>query len=139
MRGSVAMIAFAAWLCASTAPADTLALEARLSCDPVLGPGRVRCALEITPPPATRLSWADALVVTAPAFARPLRVRVHRAALPESGKVEILLALMASGPGSGQLSVRARGVVCPLEPRGGRCRPLAKTVSIEFSVGTRSD
>jgi hypothetical protein len=82
-----------------------------------------------------RLSWADVLVVRAPAFARPLRSRVPKPKLSgNDSKTEVLLALLASGTGRGTLTVRARAVLCSrAEPAV--CRPAMREASIELEVG----
>jgi hypothetical protein len=111
-------------------------LEARLSCEHSAGPGRVLCELT-TRAPTGKLVWSDALVVRAPGFARPLRSRfvAQLGASSEKGAAWAKLALVASGPGQGQLELLARGVVCHDEPTGESCRAVAVPVSAALVVG----
>jgi len=111
--------------------------EARLSCRREPGPGRVLCELEVEVP-SGRLAWADALVVKAPSFARPLRARVG----PKSAtggterRLRLPIALGATQTGKGELRVRARWVRC--RARAGQrelCEPGARTVSAPVEVG----
>lgn len=117
------------------APASEPALSARLSCEPAPSPGRIRCAVAVEVAKDQRLSWADALVVRAPAFARPLRSRVSQRKLSgKDSKAEVLLALLASGTGRGTLTVRARVVVCS-RAQPAACRPESREASVELEVG----
>jgi hypothetical protein len=117
------------------APAADPDLSTRLSCEPIPAPGRVRCALQLAVPSDLRLSWVDALVVAAPAFARPLRSRVAQRKLTgQEGKAEVHLALLASSTGRGTLTVRGRAVVCP-RTGPGACRPVSSAASVELLVG----
>ena len=129
-------------LCAAPvcAEASGNALAATVHCASVAGPGRVLCELSVHAV-AGRLVWSDALVVRAPAFARPLRSRVV-ATLgtdPSTGAsaATAKLALVASQPGQGQLDVLARGVVCrdPEPGAGQACHAVALAVSALVLVG----
>ncbi|MBX3129434.1 MAG: hypothetical protein KF718_22130 [Polyangiaceae bacterium] len=94
--------------------ASTRSAEARLSCRPEPGPGRVLCELEVEAPGGRVLPWADALVVSSPAHAPPLRSRygpTHAAARTES-RLRLPIALAAVRAGRGQLEVDARRVTC---------------------------
>jgi hypothetical protein len=88
-------------------------LQARLSCIPRVGRGRVLCELVITAS-AGRLTWADAIIVEAPSFAPPLRDRVGvRAATERStDRIRLPFALVAQQAGKGKVSVKARAVWC---------------------------
>ena len=119
----------------ASAHADTVRLGAKFGCDPALSAGRIRCSLEVTPPPGARLAWVDALVVETPPFARALRTRVAQPALADGAKAELLLGLVASSEGVGALRVKARAVVCPLSGKG-RCFPLSRIETLELRVGT---
>jgi hypothetical protein len=116
--------------------ADANALQARLSCQRASGPGRVLCELT-SKPSAGKLVWSDALVVRAPGFARPLRSRfvAQLGAGSEPGAAWAKLALVASGPGQGQLELLARGVVCPEPGAGELCKAVAVPVSTLVQVG----
>jgi hypothetical protein len=116
--------------------ADGNALQAHLSCQSAAGPGRVLCELT-TKPSSGKLVWSDALVVRAPAFARPLRSRfvAQLGAGTEPGAAWAKLALVASGPGQGQLELLARGVVCPDPGAGEPCKAVVLPVSALVTVG----
>jgi hypothetical protein len=129
------VFAMAVFLLAAEAPATEPGLSTRLSCEPAPAPGRVRCALSLEVTPDLRFSWVDALVVAAPAFARPLRSRVPQRKLTgKESKADVLLALLASRTGRGTLTVRARAVVCSRDPLAS-CRPMSRDASIELEVG----
>ncbi len=115
--------------------ADANPLEARLSCQRAAGPGRVLCELR-TKPSSGKLVWSDALVVRAPDFARPLRSRVvaQLGGGSEPGAAWAKLALVASGPGQGQLELLAPGVVCPDPAAGEPCKAVALPVSAPVEV-----
>jgi hypothetical protein len=132
---SARSLAVAFVLVAAVAPAsEPEELTTLLRCEPAPTPGRVRCSLALEVGQNLRFSWVDALVVRAPAFARPLRSRVPQRKLGKDSKAEVLLALLASGTGRGTLTVRARAVVCSrAEPSA--CRPLSRDASIELEVG----
>jgi len=116
--------------------ADANALQAHLSCQSAAGPGRVLCELT-TKPSSGKLVWSDALVVRAPGFARPLRSRfvAQVGAGAEPGAAWAKLALVASGPGQGQLELLARGVVCPDPGAGEPCTAVVLPVSALVEVG----
>lgn len=119
----------------ATLPAAAPELNAGLNCEPTLAPGRVRCALSLSVSDDLRLSWVDALVVSSPEFARPLRSRVAQRKLSgKDSKAEVLLALLASGTGHGTLTVRARAVVCS-RAQPSACRPASREASFELVVG----
>jgi hypothetical protein len=134
-RSARGLVPSALLLIAFDAPAAPPALSAHLSCESALGPGRVRCTLGAEVPAEQRLAWFDALVVEAPPFARPLRARIaHRGAAEES-KVDVALALLATGVGEGWLVVRARAVVCGRGQASAECRPLSKDIRLKLLVG----
>src|SRR5262245_24427560 len=97
----------------ASARADEIANEARLSCRREASPGRVLCELEVEVTEG-RLVWGDALVVSAPDFALPLRSRVgdKSATARAPRRVRLPLALAATKTGRGELKVRARAVAC---------------------------
>src|SRR3954469_11028359 len=111
--------------------AENLPFQASLSCQPAVGPGRILCELTTR---ATRgkLVWSDALVVRAPAFARPLRSRlVAQVGAPAaSGGAWAKFALVASEAGQGKLELLARGVVCHDGPAGEWCAPVLAPVAV---------
>jgi len=116
--------------------ADDAPFQAHLSCGAAAAPGRILCELTAR---ATRgqLVWSDALVVRAPAFARPLRSRfvAQLGAPAASGGAWAKLALVASESGVGKLELLARGVVCQDGPAGEWCAPVLAPVTIEIRVG----
>lgn len=120
---------------AGAARGEEARLVARLTCDPALGPGRIRCELDLRAPEGARLSWADALVVSAPSFARPLRSRVP-ATREADGGARAALALLVRAVGSGSLLVLGRAVVCSTgEAKQPECGPASVSVEIPFRVG----
>ena len=125
-------------LFAAPLAADDSPFQANLSCQPAAGPGRILCELTTR---ATRgkLVWSDALVVRAPAFARPLRSRfVAQLGMPAaSGGAWAKLALVASEAGAGKLELLARGVICHDRPSGEWCDPVLAPVTVELRVGER--
>jgi hypothetical protein len=121
---------------ASPGKADGAPFQASLSCQPAAGPGRILCELT-TRALEGKLVWSDALVVRAPAFARPLRSRfVARLREAEgSGGAWAKLALVASEAGEGKLELLARGVICHDGPAGEGCTPVRAPVTVEIHVG----
>jgi hypothetical protein len=126
-----------ALLFAARLQADDPPFQASLSCQPVSGPGRILCELT-TRATQGKLVWSDALVVRAPAFARPLRSRfVAQLGTPAaSGGAWAKLALVASETGAGKLELLARGVICQDGPAGEWCEPVLAPVTVELSVGS---
>jgi hypothetical protein len=101
---------------------------AELVCQAVPAPGRVLCELEYD---AERtLVWGDALVVTTPDFAKPLRARVT--APRAEGQRKVPLAFLASRPGRGQVMVLARVVLCTAD---GACTAESRRLGAELRVG----
>ena len=120
---------------ASRADAADSPFHASLTCQPSAGPGRIVCELTARATEGT-LVWSDALVVRAPAFARPLRSRfVAQVGSPAaSGGAWAKLALVASEAGEGKLDLLARGVICRDGPAGEWCGPVQAPVSVELRV-----
>ena len=139
MKAAPCLFAVALGLFLPTArlQADDSPFQASLSCQPAAGPGRILCELKAH---AThgKLVWSDALVVRAPAFARPLRSRfVAQLGVPAaSGGAWAKLALVASEAGAGKLELLARGVICQEGPAGEWCEPVLAPVTVELSVGS---
>ncbi|HYP98766.1 MAG TPA: hypothetical protein VER96_08835 [Polyangiaceae bacterium] len=109
--------------------------QASLSCPPVTGPGRIVCELSARATEG-RLVWSDALVVRAPAFARPLRSRfvAQLGSAATSGAASAKLALVASQAGEGKLELLARGVICREGPAGEWCGPVQAPLIVELRV-----
>jgi len=114
--------------------APPTALAATLACDPITGPGRVLCTVEMRSKRTARIDWADALVVSAPDFARPLRSRVaaDRVHSGSDDVARVALALVVTGQGRGVLRVRARAVLCQERAGGERCWSEAREASLEL-------
>jgi len=108
-------------------------LDAELTCAKIAAPGRIVCELRASSATG-KLVWADALVVSSPAFARPLRSRVVMQLSPDASAAA-KLALVGSGKGTGELVVNVRGVVCQPSPNGEICTPELRRVSCEVEVG----
>ena len=122
--------------------AEDAPFQASASCEPAAGPGRIVCELRAK---ATRgqLVWSDALVVRAPAFARPLRSRiVAQSNSPgASGGAWAKFALVAADVGTGKLELLARGVLCHEDSSradGGSCTPVRAPITVELRVGAPS-
>lgn len=128
------------WSCADgrASAAEPAALRVELSCRPEAAPGRVLCELKYSAAAGLRLAWADALITSAPEFARPLRSRVTPERFKEAGGAErkLSLAFVASTSGVGQVTVRARAVVCRGQGDQERCDPQTRDVSAELRVGS---
>ena len=136
MKPGFGLLLLAFWC--SLAPclrADPPELQAELHCAPAAGPGRILCELR-TSARSGRLVWSDALVVRAPAFARPLRSRfltqLGTAGAPEGGFAK--LALVASEPGQGKLELLARAVVCRDGTNGEWCAPEVLNITTLVEV-----
>jgi hypothetical protein len=135
---STSWLAVALGCVATNVAAEAPGMSAALSCRPEAAPGRVLCELSCSARAGVRLVWADALVTEAPAFARPLRARVSPERFGELGQNQrkLGLAFVASQPGTGQVSVRARAVVCRGQADQERCRPETHDVRAELRVGS---
>jgi hypothetical protein len=135
---ALASLALASTLSSRVGPAlaePPSELSVRLVCPPRPGPGRVVCEAELEVETGV-LAWADVLVIEAPPFAPPLRSRVGPSALFMSSerRQRLQLALAATSAGSGQLRVRARGVLCSDSALRG-CRPVARDAEARVMVG----
>ncbi|MEI9940543.1 MAG: hypothetical protein WDO69_25290 [Pseudomonadota bacterium] len=124
---------------ASRLQADDSPFQASLSCEPAAGPGRILCELT-TRATQGKLVWSDALVVRAPAFARPLRSRfvAQLGTSAASGGAWAKLALVASEAGAGKLELLARGVICHDSAAGEWCAPVLAPVTVDLRVGSPS-
>lgn len=119
---------------ARSASADVPVLALRLECPTRAGKGRIVCTLEVEAREGRVLRWADALVVSAPEFAPPLRSRIS-ASLPDEGAVRagIPIALFARGENTGVLRVKARAVVC-LQSSRDACVPETRVIEAPVAV-----
>jgi hypothetical protein len=122
----------------SLASADTAEMSAELSCRPEAAPGRVLCELKYAARDGARLTWADALVTATPAFVKPLRSRVtpERSLDAQASTRKLSLAFVAAQSGVGQVTVRARAVVCRGAGSAERCHPETHDVQAEIRVGS---
>ena len=132
------LLAFAWLATASSGQAEGTPLLAHVECPRATAPGRIVC--EVTANAATgRLVWVDALVVRAPAFARPLRSRVVAPVSSEGApgnpnSASAKLALVASELGTGELEVRVRAVICSETASGEWCGPELASVTAPVVV-----
>jgi len=114
------------------AGADLPSVAVSASCEPVAGPGKVRCAVHVRPEGG---AWrgGDVIVVSAPPFAPPLRTRAGIADLvrKDESEVEFALALAAVADGAGTLRIKARAVVCGASG----CRPVFAEADARVVVG----
>jgi hypothetical protein len=133
------LILMAGLLLETRSSAEDSPFVASLSCQSAAGPGRILCELTTR---ATRgkLVWSDALVVRAPAFARPLRSRVvaQLGTPAASGGAWAKFALVASQAGEGKLELLARGVICQDGSAGEWCAPAVAPVLVEIRVSSPS-
>jgi hypothetical protein len=92
----------------------------------------VQCLVRVRPAGGT-LRWSDAIVVSAPPFAPPLRTRVAAADAKRSDAdgADFSLALAATGDGVGELKVLGRATVCG----DGGCRPVQAEGVARVAVG----
>ena len=113
----------------------SVGLKVEASCEPVPGPGKVQCVVQVRPLGGT-LRWADAIVVAAPVFAPPLRTRVAAgdAKRNDAEGADFSLALAATADGTGDLRILARGTVCG----SGGCRPTQAEGSARVRVGAEA-
>jgi hypothetical protein len=116
--------------CATSAGAAAAPeLSASMGCALEAGTGRLLCTVTLAPPPDAVLRWSDAVVVSAPPGAHPLRSRVASArATPE----RILIGFVLTEGRGGPIEVRARAVSCPRAPRKGACEPATRLVRHEL-------
>jgi hypothetical protein len=116
------------------AAAQAPSLTVRLDCPARAGQGRIVCTLDVGARSGTVLRWADALVVSAPDFAPPLRSRIV-ASLPEEGaaRVSIAVPLFAREENTGMLRVKARAVVCA-EGAPESCEPVSRESQASVAV-----
>lgn len=138
MKAAAPCLLLGALLALGSAPPPA-ELSVRLECQRRPTAGRVLCEAEVEVDRGV-LRWVDVLVVQAPSFARPLRARVGPSALfmKTERRQRLQLALAATELGVGQLTVRARAVVCP-DARGTSCRALSRSGEARVSVGPITD
>jgi hypothetical protein len=107
-------------------------LVAEVRCDPLPGPGKVQCLVGVRPGGGA-LRWSDAIVLSAPPFAPPLRTRVAAgdAKRNDAEGADFSLALAATADGVGELKVLARAVVCG----DAGCRPVQAEGVARVAVG----
>jgi hypothetical protein len=115
--------------------ARAFSLLTEVTCDPLPGPGKVQCLVRVRPVGGA-LRWSDAIVLSAPSFAPPLRTRVAAgdAKRTDEGGADFSLALAATGDGEGELKVLARATVCG----DGGCRPVQSEGIARVVVGASS-
>jgi hypothetical protein len=95
----------------------------------------VLCALHLSAAAEHEIEWADALIVSAPSFAPPLRARVAGRLAARTPTAEIPLALVATSSGNGTLRVRGRALVCGTGAARARCVPAESQAELELIVG----
>ena len=102
-------------------------LHASMACRSEAATGRLVCTVELDPPRGHTLSWSDALVVSAPPRARPLRSRVAGSGRPPR---RIELGFVIGAGDGGRIDVLVRAVTCPNE-RAGDCVSSSKRVGFD--------
>ena len=113
------------------------ALTALAVCPPADAPGRVKCTAEVRSSDGAKISWADIVITSAPAFVVPLRGR-----MPPSDATEthddlwkFAFAIVAKQRGKGELVLRVRAVVCTSADGSSACHAEEKEVRTVVSVG----
>jgi hypothetical protein len=136
LAAMLAGISLVAWRAKGSMGNEVPTLHAEASCDALPGPGKVLCVVKERPV-AGKLRWGDVIVLSAPAFAPPLRTRVAAGDATRSDVegADFSLALAATGEGLGTLRVLGRGVVCG----EGGCRPCQAEATARVVVGTPTD
>jgi hypothetical protein len=129
-------VSLVAWRAKGSVGKDVPTIHAEASCDALPGPGKVQCVVRERPV-AGKLRWGDVIVLSAPAFAPPLRTRVAAgdATRSDAEGADFSLALAATGEGRGTLRVLGRGVVCG----EGGCRPCQAEATAQVVVGSPGD
>jgi hypothetical protein len=132
MAAAGAAMALTPWLSHADGGTRALSLLTEVSCDPLPGPGKVQCLVRVRPVGGA-LRWSDAIVLSAPAFAPPLRTRVAvgDAKRNDAEGADFSLALAATADGVGELKVLARATVCG----DGGCRPVQAEGVARVAVG----
>ncbi len=130
------MVALGSNVARADGGARALSLLTEVRCDPLPGPGKVQCIVRVRPV-GGELQWTDAIVLSAPPFAPPLRTRVAKgdARRHDSEGAEFSLALAATGDGVGELKVLARAAVCG----DGGCRPVQAEGVARVVVGASAN
>lgn len=105
---------------------------ASMTCRMEAGSGRLLCTVSFVALPERRIAWSDALVVTAPSAAKPLRSRVtSKSDHPD----QVVLAFVIGGGEGGRIGVVARAVTCP-RAGAGACVPVESRIGYDFVPGT---
>jgi hypothetical protein len=113
---------------------DSPALRATVDCPKIAAPGRVRCGLAENVDAPARIAWADVEVVRAPPFLVALKGRIGPGDATAKGDQSwrFGFALVAREVGEGDVSLRARAVVCDGQ---GHCAPRELDVVAHVTVG----
>jgi hypothetical protein len=121
-----------AWIFAA-ALADAPAPTAKMTCEHLAQPGRVRCEVEARVEPGAQIRWGDVAVTSVPAFITPLRGRIgaREATVREDDVWRWAFALVARERGAGDVAATVRVVVC----RDQRCAPQTIDVTARVHVG----
>lgn len=112
---------------------DAGAPTAKMTCERLAQPGRLRCEVEARVEPGAQIRWGDVAVTSVPGFVTPLRGRVgaREATVREDEVWRWAFALVARERGAGDATARVRVVVC----RDERCAPHTVDVSARVQVG----
>jgi hypothetical protein len=107
-------------------------LSARIQCEKIPTPGRVKCEVEVRSSAGT-IQWADVQVIRTGPLAAPLRGRVGpRDATSREDEVwRWALALVAKEKGSGEITARVRAVLC----KDSRCVAHQVDITAPVDVG----
>jgi hypothetical protein len=111
------------------ASAPRVELRATLSCLTEPGSGRLVCTVDVQSPPGHRISWCDALVVSAPPALTPLRSRVRGTSAPP----RVVLGFVRGSGAGGRIELLARAVACPNDA-GAACVSLSTTLGVDVEA-----
>jgi hypothetical protein len=113
------------------------AVHASMQCDRASEPGRVRCTIEAHASPGRTITWADAVIVSMPDFASPLKGRLGKedATARDGALYRWAFGLVARRAGQGEARARVRVVTCA-QDQPARCAPATVDVRALLSVGS---
>lgn len=115
-------------------------VDARMQCERVSEPGRVRCFVELRAPAGRSIVWADVVIVQLPDLAAALKGRIGPAdaTTRDPSFFKLAFGLVARRMGRGEARARVRAVLCEGEGEGApreRCVPESVEVRAPIDVG----
>jgi len=109
------------------------AASAKMTCERIAQPGRVRCEVEAVAEAGTQIRWGDVAIVSVPPFAAALKGRIgpREATSREDATWRWALALVAKDRGVGDVRAHVRVTLCQKD----RCEPRVLEVTARLQVG----